>query len=101
MLYNKDWDKPKTKPKHRSLEGVIAWLETKDPTCGYVYIDPTECLAAQYHHEHNKRYVYPLVMLTPFGRMLERIGGGNGFMAKANPYQTYGEALARARALQP
>jgi len=37
MLYNKDWNKSKIAPTADllSLDGLIAWLETKDPTQRY------------------------------------------------------------------
>lgn len=43
MLYNKDWDS-KAKP---SIQGLISWLETKDPTEAYNYYTSQTCAMGQ------------------------------------------------------
>ena len=47
MLYDPKWEKP-TKAKPFSRAHVIAWLETKNPTEAYCYIDNGHCLIGQY-----------------------------------------------------
>ena len=46
MLYNKDWD-VKTKDPF-TLDNLIAWLETKDPTEEFNYYFNNNCLLAQW-----------------------------------------------------
>ena len=46
MLYNKDWD-VKTKDPF-TLDNLIAWLETKDPTMEYSFYFPDSCLVGQW-----------------------------------------------------
>ena len=46
MLYNKDWD-VKTKDLF-TLDNLIAWLETKDPTEVYSFHWPDSCLLGQW-----------------------------------------------------
>jgi len=50
MLYNKDWNKSKIAPTADllSLDGLIAWLETKDPTQRYSFNDADHCMLAQW-----------------------------------------------------
>lgn len=48
MLYNKNWNKavPTTDPM--SMDGLIAWLETKPPDEFYQYTDSSKCLLGQW-----------------------------------------------------
>jgi hypothetical protein len=44
MLYDKRWEKP----KEPSLEGFVAWLETRPADGKYNWSDPDRCACAQY-----------------------------------------------------
>jgi len=48
MLFNKDWEKPKTQPDPLSLDDLITWLETKDPTQYYNFSNSASCMLAQW-----------------------------------------------------
>ncbi len=37
--------------QHPSLEGMIAWMETKPPSQRYFYGDAARCLCSQYYRE--------------------------------------------------
>ena len=50
MLKNPKWDEP-PQPHHPSLDGMIDWLETKNPEMRYNYRDCSACLCAQYYKE--------------------------------------------------
>lgn len=56
MLNNPNWDKPiKTEP---SLEGFIAWLETKPPEEEYNWRNDKECAVGQYAQSLGLCYLY-------------------------------------------
>jgi len=44
MLYDPKWEVK----ADWSISGLIGWLETKDPTIGYDFCQPRECLLAQW-----------------------------------------------------
>lgn len=48
MLFNPKW----TKPEIYSLEGLIAWLETKPSDETYDWFDIKSCLVSQYLQSH-------------------------------------------------
>jgi hypothetical protein len=50
MLKNPKWDEP-PQPHHPSLDGMIDWMETKDPNMRYDYRNCMTCLCAQYYKE--------------------------------------------------
>jgi len=107
MLYNKDWNKAKAVPTTDpiSLDGLIAWLATKDPGQGYHFTDTSQCLLAQWvkHLDPKARalqlfdncYTYQVngkvvdFQYTVFDRIIA-----------SNQTNTFGEALARAKAYQ-
>lgn len=89
-----------------TLDGLIAWLETKDPRCAYNYGDIYNCLFCQFVAEVNGVKVCALG-----GREYgHRESGESLFFAGAwemeianSEYHggnTFGSALRRARALQ-
>jgi hypothetical protein len=47
MLFDPKWEKLAPEELLK-IENLIAWLETKDPTVAYSYMEPTSCLLAQY-----------------------------------------------------
>jgi hypothetical protein len=61
MLYDPNWNKPTTDTKKKpgvfTLDGLIAWLETKDPNEKYRYLSIHRCLLAQYFHAKGFRFV--------------------------------------------
>lgn len=99
MLYDKRWGRTEIKPGMLTLEGVTAWLETKNPQAKYDYNNCTgKCLYGQY--------------MASFGVPWEK-SGGTGLncgsversdfcdlvydrIASCQPY-TFGAALSRAR----
>ncbi len=60
MLFNPQWNKKPTKPTRnwKSLDRLIAWLETKPSDETYRYTDPTHCLLAKYLKAQGKRGVF-------------------------------------------
>lgn len=100
MLYDKKWDAPKvevTKPEKISLEGVIQWLETKDPNTEYNWLDcKGMCLLGQYltaqgdtHWTNNYLELSQVKTNGPMGVLAE--------IAWTSPF-TFGAALGRAKA---
>lgn len=83
MLYDKQWDK---KPEVFSLKGLIAWLETQDPSTRYNFLDVRDCLITRYLESNGYEYTDYSLCLT--GAIRIRIALGQG---------TYGKALARAK----
>lgn len=41
-------DAPVSRPDPKSIQGLIAWLETKDPREEYCYLESGSCLYSQY-----------------------------------------------------
>lgn len=54
MLFNPSWNKKPT-GDWKSLDNLIAWLETKPEGEYYRYTNPTNCLLAQYLKAQGKR----------------------------------------------
>lgn len=92
MLYDPKWEM-KAKP---SLDGLIAWLETQDPTVAYDFDNcQGQCLIGQYMNHLGIGWI------NNYMPTCRTIFGGDGFsvgVAVEEPW-TYGAALFRARAL--
>ena len=61
MLYNPEWD-------HRELltvENLIAWLETQDPTRRYDFTDAQQCLIGRYLFNMGAKRIEMLVREIP------------------------------------
>ena len=86
MLYDPKWEQ-QTKADLFKIETLIAWLEKQPAETVYCWHNSRTCLIAQYMHAHGVSQ--PPVAL-------------DGWMADVaygyEPYQTFGEALDRARA---
>lgn len=97
MLYNKDWDKPKGV---NTIRGLIAWLETKDPSEMYDYTSPHQCMCAQYYRAHGYWFVQASSNHIRHG-IAEYTPLPHGFNAIAamSPH-TFGDALERARIME-
>jgi hypothetical protein len=104
MLYDPRWElTTNTKmPSKVSVEGLIAWLETQDPTTPYNYGDNNDCLLARYfrasgfhlarctsHRFCYSRFALPRMFSTKIPIEMNGIAVEQGW--------TYGAALARAR----
>jgi hypothetical protein len=83
--------KTPAKPDVFSLAGLIAWLETQDPTTEYCWIDAHHCLYGQYCRAHGHEYV------DVYERFSEQIIP-TGEISFPHP-RTFGAALSRARAI--
>ena len=100
MLYNQNWEKPKDP---MSLDGLIQWLETKDPDEKYCYIVSEGCLLAQYFRAKGwaKARVSPShlysapVRWLPFIRLSRPLPSGFNDIAVQGLF-TFGAALDRA-----
>jgi hypothetical protein len=87
--------------KHsESLDSLIAWLQTKDPTQRYNYCDPQRCLLCQYF---NETFGVPVIATAknydvggwrPLPEHFDEVSYGNTTRAD----WTFGAALERARA---
>ena len=88
MLYNPKWE-IKTQP---SLEGFIAWLETKNPDETYHWPRGTECAVGQYATSIGKIEEF-LIRKNECWRRLNRIA-----MPEEFHDDTFGCCLARAHA---
>ena len=85
-------EKYETKPGVFSPEGLIAWLETQDPTTQYDYHDCSgHCLIAQYLAAHG--YLWGD---NHYGRFMSGVDRAD--IACTFP-MTFGAALERARKL--
>ena len=99
MLYNKDWD-VKTKDLF-TLDNLIAWLETKDPTMPYNFHWPDSCLLGQWARNED---------ITAFNIQIEgsfvyKVNEERWDLFSFNPIAcqepwTFGAALERAKALR-
>lgn len=95
MLYDPKWEQ-ETKADPFTLENLVAWLETQDPTTEYEVLEPSICLMGQFassQGSHDPEFVSMRLtddLVGPFCRIaFGRLCGG--------PY-TFGAALERARA---
>ncbi len=104
MLYDKRWDRTETKPDVFSLESLIAWLETKNPTAKYDYCDPLNCLLCQYFRASGLKVNSVALNFLwrngssrgqPFPEILMHVSSG----PEDAEYWTFGAALKRARAV--
>lgn len=96
MLYDPKWEKPaQTKPAPRSLESLIAWLETQPPETTYDYCKPGTCLVAQWLIASGE----PQFKLTSFQVSDLFDGYGDDVVGTFRAEMTFGAALERARAL--
>ena len=87
MLFNPKWG--------QTLEGFIAWLETKDPAECYDYRDITECAVAQWLKSLGYTEFHDFtIMPSQFER---RVGFPEQVVNSID--QTFGGALCRAREL--
>ena len=86
MLYNPKWS---TTP---SLDGLIAWLETKDRNEPFCATDPDNCLYGQYYRQLGRK---PVIEVEDIAAEI----GLPTFKAMGIIIQrTFGEALRQARA---
>ena len=82
MLYDRRWDQQKTTEATPTLEGFIAWAETKCPSQEYDPCRPSICAMGQYHRHLGIPYTVSLplwwqrevVLSSPFtfGAALQR-----------------------------
>lgn len=102
MLYDPKWEQKRDADVF-SVAGLIAWLETQDPTTEYDYCVPGTCLAAQYlmskGFSESKDYVIFPGSLNRVIPGLKFITSGHGARGE-NRAWTFGAALARAREVQ-
>jgi hypothetical protein len=108
MLFNLKWNKTAEtaeKPQINnplSLDAVIAWLEKQPANQRYDYVDPHNCMAAQYNRSIGREYSAASTILTArggesnFDTLLEEIAQGSGIIRT----QKFGAALKRARKFQ-
>jgi len=101
MLFNKNWDKPKTKLDPLSLDDFIAWLETKDPQQIHCFNNVSRCLMAQWAQSidpdaksdpkpgNSWLYLVKGEVVNFQGTKLPRVAVNTG--------STFGEALAKAK----
>ena len=110
MLYNPSWTKEKS-PFDATLQDLISWLETKDPTKTYDYnkglSDHSECLLGQFLNDHGieRPYVGALTWNDCSGAAdsdnyyipehFDDIARGSSAYRRDD--WTFGDALARAR----
>jgi len=102
MLYDRKWDEQKKQDARDifTIESLISWLEKRDPSESYDFVDIHNCLFAQYFKAHG----YPnansggnyvrlggvmTCQLTPFPAGWDRVA--------ARTPSTFGAALERAR----
>jgi hypothetical protein len=57
MLYDPKWGYTPASKDWKSLDNLIAWLETKDPSEKYEYMDKRYCMLAQYLEAQGKTNV--------------------------------------------
>ena len=94
MLFNPDWEKPAV----MSVEGLVAWLEGKDPQTEYTYSDHRHCLVAQYLKANG----YQDVKVYSIGYFEHADGTGDDYptefdqIAIGYPFD-FGHALDRAK----
>lgn len=99
MLFDPKWNKP-------SLDSLIAWLETKNPTESYNFQDCNgKCLIGQYMASIGVDWgYYPLGSASPYAQMLEKLSRASGHRFQNavawNLPRTFGAALARAKAFK-
>ncbi len=94
MLYNPNWNKPPIV----SLEGLIAWLRSKDPNESYRFSDCDNCLFAQYMRAYGLYANDGGSSLEIWGELHRRFTLSATGRHAANPAQTFGAALERALA---
>jgi hypothetical protein len=91
------------KPDPCTIDGLIAWLETKNPCESYRYESPQACLFGQYGVAMG--WGSPRFSESrPYYMACQKLNGGRpptgepfGWVAAGNPH-TFGAALKRARA---
>lgn len=101
------------KPDPRSIDGLIAWLETKNPAEQYDYTNGGRCLVAQYfaatgvpcwrvsgmnyYYESKTDYQAekPSIQYP-----IEFLNVARPSYAEASTHSTFGNALARARKMR-
>lgn len=88
MLHNPQWER-------NSLLGLIAWLETQDPTTSYRFTCSGDCLVARYGGAVGIRRDEYSPELQEIYRGTDRFSIGIGTGGPG--FQTYGAALERAR----
>lgn len=102
MIWNRKWEKPKTKIDPISVAGLIEWLEKQDPKQRYDFVNCNGgCLIGLYYTailganflSHPDRPTFADVF-GPRGSNVRRQGYGD--VAATRPY-TFGAALERAR----
>jgi len=99
MLYDPNWAPVETKPDVFSLDGLIAWLETRSVDGIYCYTDSGNCLLCQYFTANG----FQGIALDAFGFSHDgwntevRYPSIFNEVAIQHP-RTFGAALERARA---
>lgn len=102
MLYNQDWDKPKT--TFGTVADLIAWLEKQPADTRYNWADGRDCLICRYA---GKAYLPSIVAMDKanpglnYGEIVYIAKGRSHLDALPDEYGhwTYGDALKRARRL--
>jgi hypothetical protein len=91
MLYDPKWEKPEVKADPFTLESLIAWLETKDPSETYNWHDCNgRCLLAQYVSERD-------LITTRWESAYMKISPSIRYKVAEPLPNTFGAALERAR----
>ena len=99
MLYNKDWD-VKTKDPF-TLDNLIAWLETKDPTMPYSFFYPDSCLIGQWARNVDASAFNMQIEGSLVYKVNEERRNLSDFHPIASQESwTFGAALERAKALR-
>ena len=80
----------KSKPKIKTLEHLISWLEKQPADTAYCFTDNSACVLAQYKRSYSPRSRYAI--LNEFPRCFMLIAGLD------DGDWTFGAALLRARA---
>lgn len=103
MLYNKDWNKPKVTPADPlSLDGLIAWLETKDPSESYHFTDAGHCMLAQWVKHLDPKAFHSLADNNSYVYWVhgKRVDFRCTTLAKVAASGTFGGALFHAKLYQ-
>lgn len=100
MLYNPNWNKKKSKD-WKSLDNLIAWLETQPADGYYCYTDSGNCMLAQYLRAQGKKAVSVNSMYATFANSWKFWSYGSsvlpsGFDLIARRNHRFGDALKDA-----
>ncbi len=89
-----------TKPDAFSIEGLIAWLETQNPSAEYNYADTGNCLYCQYLRSRgvDVAHLGGFTYVDSKGK-IHSLGIFADLVIEAETPWTFGAALVRAKAL--